>query len=331
MTPAESQTLRDRLSRSQLPQHEPLVIATRGEAIESIHYGSAVLLDPAGSIAASRGDTQAAFYPRSALKPLFAVGMLRAGLQLDDQQLALASASHSGAPRHQQVAQSTLAAAGLDERALRNSADLPYGTAERQDFLAAGGTPTRLAQNCSGKHAALAALCELKGWDTAGYLADPRLLELLRETVEELAGEKTSGVSTDGCGTPVHRLTLSGLARAFARLASAPAGTPEARVAAAMSAHPELVAGEGRDVTALMRALPGAVAKDGFEGIQAVALPDGSALAVKIADGSDRARMPITATLLAEHLGSAAPAALAELASSPALGGGQPVGFLAAL
>ena len=331
MTPADPQTLRASLANRALPQHEPLVIATRGDAVESIHYGSAVLLDASGSISASRGDAQAAFYPRSALKPLFAVGMLRAGLQLDDQQLALAAASHSGAQRHQDVALSTLANAGLGVDALRNSTDLPYGAAERQDYLAAGGKASQLAQNCSGKHAALAALCELKGWDTANYLREQRLLDLLQDTTEELAGEEISGVSTDGCGTPVYRLTLAGLARAFGKLASAAEGTAEHRVATAMTGYPELVAGEGRDVTALMRILPGAVAKDGFEGIQAVGLPDGSALAVKIADGSDRARMPITATLLAEHLGSEAVLALQPLATSPAFGGGQPVGLLAAL
>lgn len=331
MTPADPHTLRSSLGIQALPQHEPLVIATRGDAVESIHYGSAVLLGASGAITLSRGDAQAAFYPRSALKPLFAVGMLRAGLQLDDQQLALAAASHSGAECHQQVAASTLAAAGLDEKVLRNSTDLPYGVAERQGYLAAGGGATQLAQNCSGKHAALAALCELNGWDTANYLHEQRLLDLLQDTTEELAGEKISGVSTDGCGTPVYRLTLAGLARAFGKLASAAEGTAEHRVATAMTGYPELVAGEGRDVTALMRALPGAVAKDGFEGIQAVGLPDGSALAVKIADGSDRARMPITATLLAEHLGSEAALALEPLATSPAFGGGQPVGLLSAL
>lgn len=331
MNPAKTQPMTDPLAHPVLPEHEPLVVATRGEAVESIHYGSAVLLDAAGNVAASYGEPQAAYYPRSALKPLFAVGMLRAGLELTDEQLALASASHSGAPIHQQVATTTLNAAGLDESALRNSTDLPYGVAERQAYLAAGGTATQLAQNCSGKHAALAALSELKGWDTANYLQDENLLQLLQDTVEELTGESISGVSTDGCGTPVYLLSLHGLARGFARLASAEPGTPEARVAAAMSTHPELVAGEGRDVTDLMRAVPGAVAKDGFEGIQAVALADGTAVAVKIADGGDRARMPITIKLLTEFLGESAPSALAELASSPAFGGGAPVGLLTAL
>ncbi|GAA1407250.1 asparaginase [Glutamicibacter uratoxydans] len=309
-----------------LPQHVPLVAATRGDAVESIHYGSAVVLGADGRIIESLGDTQAAFYPRSALKPLFAVGMLRAGLELTDEQLALAAASHSGAQRHQDVALSTLAAAGLSAADLGNSTDLPYGVAERHAYLAAGGTANQLAQNCSGKHAALVSLSKLKGWNTADYLHDEHLLDLLQDTVEDLCGEKISGVSTDGCGTPVYRLTLAGLARGFSRLATAEAGTPEARVAAAMSAYPELVAGEGRDVTDFMRGVPGSIAKDGFEGIQAVALADGTALAVKIADGGDRARMPITAALLSKH--AQVPE---ELFSSPAFGGGKPVGTLAAL
>ncbi|WP_418907549.1 asparaginase [Glutamicibacter endophyticus] len=326
MTHADSQPSLATLAAAGLPHHVPLVAATRGEAIESIHYGSAVVLAPNGQIHSVRGDGQAVFYPRSALKPLFAVGMLRAGLELTDEQIALAAASHSGSVRHQEIARSTLTAAGLTEAALGNSTDLPYGVAERAAHLAAGGTATQLAQNCSGKHAALVALSELKGWDTANYLADARLLDLLQETVEELTGEKVSGQSVDGCGTPVYQLTLAGLARGFARLSTAAADTEEGRVAAAMRRYPELVAGEGRDVTTLMREVPGAVAKDGFEGIQAVALPDGTALAVKIADGTDRARMPITAALLAEHV--EVPAALF---SSPALGGGKPVGLLAAL
>lgn len=333
MTPAPADTPSlTTLAARGLAKHEPLVAVTRGDAIESIHYGSAVLLDAQGNLRAQRGDAQAAFYPRSALKPLFAVGLLRAGLELTDEQLALAAASHSGSERHQRIAASTLHAAGLSAQDLGNSTDLPYGVTERATWLAGGGVATQLAQNCSGKHAALLALCQLKGWDLSSYLtAGHPLLELLHDTVTELTGETILHTSTDGCGTPVYTLTLAGLARGFARLTSAEAGTPEARVAAAMCHYPELVAGEGRDVTALMRAVPGAIAKDGFEGIQAVALADGSALAVKIADGSDRARMPITIALLEELLGEALPVAARELSGSPAWGGGAPVGLLGAL
>lgn len=320
------------LAASGLPRHVPVAAATRGQVIESVHYGSAVMLDADGRQIAALGDTTARFYPRSALKPLFAVGLLRAGLELDDEQIALAAASHSGSERHQQVALSTLHAAGLHESDLGNSTDLPYGIAERNAWLTAGGTATRLAQNCSGKHAALLALCRLKGWDTASYLtAGHPLLDLLAETVEELTGERITETSTDGCGTPVYTLTLAALARGFARLSAASGGTAEARVARAMRRYPELVAGEGRDVTALMRAVPGSVAKDGFEGVQAVGLGDGTSLAVKIADGGDRARMPVTAKLLIGRLGGQAPNALHELATAPAYGGGLPVGELAAL
>lgn len=315
-----------------LPGHVPLAVATRGDAVESVHYGSAILLDPSGTVLAARGDITSRYYPRSALKPLFAVGLLKAGLELSEEQIVLAAASHSGSARHQQVALSTLHAAGLTEADLGNSTDLPYGQAERNSWLADGGSDTRLAQNCSGKHAALLALCRLKGWDTASYLAaEHPLSALLAQAVEELTGEQITVTSTDGCGTPVYALTLPALARGFTRLATAAPGSAEARVAAAIRRHPELLAGEGRDVTELMRAVPGCLAKDGFEGIQAVALEDGTALAVKIADGSDRARMPVSAKLLLDHLGAQAPAALDHLASSPMLGGGQPVGLLTAL
>lgn len=321
-----------------LPHHIPLAAQTRGEMVESLHYGSAVVLTGTGvDDVTSYGDAEAPFYPRSALKPLFAVGMLRAGLDLTDEQLALAAASHSGSETHQQIALSTLRAAGLGTEHLGNSTDLPYGTAERTAWIAAGNGATQLAQNCSGKHSALVALCRLKGWPVEGYLAeDHPVSQLLLDTVIDLTGETPAHISVDGCGTPVHALTLPALARGFARLATAAPGTPEARVAAAMRAHPELVAGEGRDVTTVMRHLDGAVAKDGFEGIQALALPDGTAVALKIADGADRARMPITLALLARHSTTVAAqldtnSELQSCLAAPALGGGAVVGHLRAL
>lgn len=316
-----------------LPSHAPLAVQTRGDAVESIHYGSLVVTAPDGSVTTVIGDDQAGFYPRSALKPLFAVGMVRAGLELGSEQLALAAASHSGSERHQRVAASTLAAAGLDADALANSTDLPYGVAEREAWLRAGNGPTRLAQNCSGKHAALVALCVQRGWPVAGYLdtAHP-INELLRSTVEELTGEVVGATSTDGCGTPVYTLSLAGVARAFGRLASAAVGTAERAVADAMRAHPELVAGEGRDVTDVMCAVPGLVAKDGFEGIQAIGLADGTGLALKISDGGDRARMPVAAAALTRLVDDRSLAdALQPFLAVGALGGGERVGELTAI
>lgn len=315
---------------NEFPHHAPLAVQTRGELVESVHYGSLAAVDPAGKVLLSRGEPTARIYPRSALKPLIAVALLRAGLQLPAEQLALAAASHSGSAAHQQIATQILAGAGLDESALGNSTDLPYGVAERQAWLRAGHGPTHLAQNCSGKHAALLATCVLNGWPIEGYL-DPRhpLAALIRTTVAELTGETITAVSTDGCGTEVFGLSLTGLACAFGKLTTAPKGTAEYDVAAAMRSHPTTVAGLDRDVTALMQAVPGLLAKDGFEGIQAIALADGTAFALKISDGGDRARMPAAVpALLALGVDSEL---LAPFNHLPVYGGGHPVGELRGL
>ncbi|HKU03351.1 MAG TPA: asparaginase [Arthrobacter sp.] len=315
-----------------LPQHAPLVAAIRDGLVESVHYGSAVALAADGSVAASAGDPLAPFYPRSALKPLQAVAMVRAGLELPADLLALAAASHSGAAAHRDGALRILELHGLAPTDLDNSTDLPYGTAEREDWLRTGGSATHITQNCSGKHAAMVATCKINGWPVQGYL-DPShpLQRLVAQTVVDLTGEEPAAVSTDGCGTPLFALTLGGMARAFGRIAKAAAdddGSPEAVVGLAMQQHPEMVAGEGRDVTALMRLLPGTVAKDGFEGVQLVGLPGGNAVAVKISDGGDRARMPATVRLL-EAL-DVDTDQLAGIATAPVLGGGREVGRLLA-
>lgn len=311
-----------------LPRHVPLAAQTRDGVAESVHYGSAIATAADGSALFSAGDPQAPFYPRSALKPLQAVAMVRAGLELPEELLALAAASHSGAAEHRDGALRILELHGLDASALENSTDLPYGVREREEWLRTGGQASQPAQNCSGKHAAMAATCVINGWPVQGYL-DPAhpLQQLVAGTVIELTGEAPHRTSTDGCGTPLFALTLGGMARAFGRIAAGD-GSAEAAVANAMRRHPAMVAGEGRDVTALMRLVPGLVAKDGFEGVQLAGLPDGRAVAVKISDGGDRARMPVTVRLLAALDVDTAP--LARLASSPVLGGGRPVGLLQA-
>lgn len=325
-----------------LPQHTPLVAAIRDGLVESVHYGSAIALDADGTPVAMAGDPAAPFYPRSSLKPLQAVAMVRAGLELPADLLALAAASHSGAAEHRDGALRILELHGLSVTDLENSTDLPYGTAEREDWLRGGGSTTQLTQNCSGKHAAMAATCVINGWPVRGYLHPEHPLQLLaRDTITELTGEEPAAVSTDGCGTPLFALTLHGMARAFGRIARAAGqadaapddGAPafrsaEAAVGLAIRHHPHMVAGEGRDVTSLMRLLHGAVAKDGFEGVQLVGLADGSAVAVKISDGGDRARMPATVRLL-EALG-VDPAPLAPIGTAPVLGGGHQVGLLQA-
>ena len=203
----------------------------------------------------------------------------------------------------------TLAAAGLDEGALGCPAMLPLSEPAAHALLRSGGAASPLTMNCSGKHAAMLATCVARGWPTAGYLdASAAVQRALTGTLERLAGEPVVHVAVDGCGAPQHALTLRGLA------------------AAAMTARPDLVGGSGREVTDLMAGIPGLVAKDGAEGVFAAALPDGSAVAVKVADGATRAAVPLLVVGL-RALGVQGEV-LERLATTPVLGGGVPVGEL---
>ncbi|GHD86081.1 asparaginase [Streptomyces naganishii] len=307
------------------PLHAPVAHVIRGAVIEGVHYGSVVVLGADGHVGLRLGDIEAAFFPRSALKPLQAVAMVRAGLPLDGGLLSLAAASHSGEERHLAGTRRILELAGLTEDDLRNVPDLPYDPAVRDAWVREGRMPSRLAQNCSGKHAAMLHTCRLNGWSLEDYL-DPAhpLQQVIAGTVEDLTGQRVAHVTVDGCGAPLFAVSLHGLARAAARLTTAAPGSPEARVAGAMREHAEMASGSGRDVAALMRAVPGLLAKDGFEGVQTAALPDGRAVAVKIADGANRARIPVAAAALARA--GVDPALLAGFAGETLLGGGEPVG-----
>ncbi|MGV4982874.1 asparaginase [Streptomyces sp. NRAIS4] len=307
------------------PLHAPVAHLIRGGVVEGIHYGSVVVLGADGRVEFQLGDIEAAFYPRSAVKPLQAVAMLRAGLPLDGELLSLAAASHSGEERHLAGTRRILELAGLTEENLRNVPDLPFDPVVRDAWVREGRLPSRLAQNCSGKHAAMLWTAQLNGWSLKDYL-DPAhpLQQAIQEIVEDLTGQRIARVTVDGCGAPLFSISLHGLARALSRITSAAPGTPEARVADAMRAHAEMASGSGRDVAALMRAVPGLLAKDGFEGVQVAALPDGRAIAVKIADGANRARIPVAAAALARA--GVDPELLTEFAGEPLLGGGEPVG-----
>ncbi len=334
----------------------PLVTSDRGGVVESEHRGHLVVTAPDGSVTASAGDPAAVVYARSALKPLQLAGLLDAGLWPqepggDDEArrraLALAAASHSGQDEHLGGVLAVLAAAGLDERALRNTPDQPVHVPSAAVRIARGEGPSSLAQNCSGKHAALLSACVALGWEPGTYLdADHPAqraalagIDARAAVVRGAAGEPV--VSVDGCGTALPRTCLADLARAYGALAAGRGGdgAPDpagARVAAAMRAHPHLVGGQGRESTAVMAGTAGtldAVAKDGAEGVFAIGLPDGRGAAWKIADGGARAHRPLAAAVLA-HLG-ASPALLAAMApgvgEQPVLGHGEPVGALAAV
>ncbi|WP_405953049.1 asparaginase [Streptomyces prunicolor] len=307
------------------PLHAPVAHLIRGGMIEGIHYGSVVVLDGDGQVQLQIGDIEAAFYPRSAIKPVQAVAMVRAGLPLDGELLSLAAASHSGEERHLAGARRILELAGLTEESLRNVPDLPFDPVVRDAWVREGRAPSRLAQNCSGKHAAMLYVSKLNGWSLDDYL-DPAhpLQQAIAEIVEDLTGQRIARVSVDGCGAPLFSISLHGLARGVSRIVSAAPGTPEARVADAMRDYAEMASGAGRDVAALMRAVPGLLAKDGFEGVQVAALPDGRAVAVKVSDGANRARVPVAAAALVRA--GVEEGLLTEFAGEPLLGGGESVG-----
>ncbi|HPU14097.1 MAG TPA: asparaginase [Aeromicrobium sp.] len=313
-----------------------LAEVVRGEQVESIHDGFLVALAADGSIEFSIGEPHVQIWPRSTVKPLQAVAMLRNGLDLPESLLALAAASHNGEPEHLGGALEILAIAGLDESALQNTPDLPWGSAASQQWLASGRGAERITQNCSGKHAAMLLTCVAAGWDTASYLAPTHPLQFaIAETLAEFTGEPITATTTDGCGAPLFATTLVGLARGFARLAAAPQqapDSPEAKVARAMSAHPFLIAGTNRPTTTLMSAIDGLIAKDGADGVYAAALPDGRAIALKVRDGGER---PLAAALVGalDRFGvTSGPGvdetAIAGLRTREILGGGVPVGLI---
>lgn len=303
-------------------QFVPLAVTTRSDVDESVHFGAAVGLAADGTLAVGHGDPAVVIYPRSANKPFQAAALLRLGWRPTPEQLALACASHAGTPAHVAVVESTLADAGLTVADLANTPTLPLDTAATEALLRAGGGAAPVLQNCSGKHAAMLATCRHNGWPTAGYL-DPGhpLQQAITATYAEYTGQAVDAVhvGVDGCGAPTHTATLAGLAAGYATVA---AGGED--VYRAMTAHPELVDGEGRVVTRLMRAVPGLMAKIGAEGVFAAALPDGRAAAVKIADGGTRASGPVLAAVLASLGVAVDPAEFAD----PVLGHGVPVGTL---
>ena len=268
----------------------PLAEVIRSGFAESFHRGSVVVLDADGATVASAGDVESPVLPRSAHKPLQAIGMLRSGLRLrDPADLAVVCASHSGEDVHLARIGALLRGAGLDESALRCPPDLPLGESARAAVHRAGGGPSRIQMNCSGKHAGMLLTCLAAGWPTEEYWHPGHpLQERVRAAVEEFTGEAAAAVGVDGCGAPALAVSLTGLAGAYRRLVSAEAGSVERSVADAMRAHPLLVAGTGAEDTRLMTGLPGLLAKGGAEGIAAVALPGGGAVALKIDDGGKR-------------------------------------------
>lgn len=302
------------------PHSAVLGEATRNGIVECRFRGSVVALDASGSVVFERGTPTVAVYGRSANKPMQAATMVGLGLDLPSELLAMVCASHSGEARHVALARHILALGGSTEADLQNTVFPPLGAQALADLYRSGGEPSRLTADCSGKHAGMLLTSKLNGWPLDTYMhADHPLQSCITQTIKSYGGEEPSFIGVDGCGAPAHGLSLIALARCYARLSIDDDG-----VAEAMRRHPENVGGTDRDVTRLMRALPGVIAKDGADGVLAVALPDGRSVALKMGDGSLTVRFPIALRVL-ELIGVDVSAA-ASLRTVTVNGGGLPVG-----
>jgi L-asparaginase II len=308
-----------------------LAVVVRSGFTESWHRGAIGALAADGTVLLSAGSASEPMFPRSSNKPFQAAAMVRCGLKLEGELLALAAASHSGEDFHVAGVRAILASAGLTEDDLQCPPDMPLDASASRAMIASGAPPDRVHMNCSGKHAAMLATCVANGWPTVTY-RDPGhpLQQEIRSTISRLAGEEVAAIGVDGCGAPLMAISPLGLARAFRSVVLAEPGTAERTVADAMRAHPEWTSGSVRAERALMAAVPGLLMKPGADGVEGFALADGRAAAFKIEDGAARGRTPVSIALLrmlgAEAVPGADLAALAELATTPVTGGGQVVG-----
>lgn len=310
------------------PPAAVLATYSRSGFVEGEHRGHAVVVDGSGAVLQAWGDAGRLIMARSSAKPVQATAMVRSGLDLPDDLLALAASSHSGEARHVSGVGRILASAGLSSAHLQTPPDFPLDPTVRDAWVQGGRRPLPIAMNCSGKHAAMLATCVMNGWTLEDYRDPGHPLQLaILDDVRRLTRDEVAHVGIDGCGAPVHVITVTGLARSLAAAVTSAPGSPDRRVVDAMRAHPDMVGGSRRDVTAFMRAVPGLVVKDGAEGVYVAALADGRAIAIKADDGSARGRqVALAAILLTLAPAGADVDALASLASIPTLGGGHGVG-----
>ncbi|TNF18482.1 MAG: asparaginase [Rhodobacteraceae bacterium] len=284
----------------------PLVEVRRGEMLESLHCGHAVICDPEGGIVAAWGDPDAVIYPRSAIKMIQALPLLTsgAGRDLGPRHLALACASHNGAAIHTDLAAAWLKEIGLGEADLRCGPQMPDDRPAREALIKSDASPCQLHNNCSGKHCGFLTLNRHLGGGPEYIAPDHPVQKAVREAFETVTDETSPGYGIDGCSAPNFAASLHGIARAmgwFAGAADRSDSLSQAatRLVAAMRAHPDLVAGEGRACTELMQAMAGGVVKTGAEGVFTAILPEQRlGVALKIADGATRASEAVMAQLL---------------------------------
>jgi L-asparaginase II len=260
---------------------QPIVVeVVRRGVVEAVHRVHAVAVQD-GTFVAHAGDPSQVAYFRSSAKPLQALPLVRVRPDLDDAEIAIACASHRARPEQLELVRSLLAKAPATE-----------------EDLECGAEPTRLEHNCSGKHAGMLALCRAMDWELPGYrLPEHPCQQAMLHEVADAAEVDAATMPTapDGCGVVTFALSLERMAHATARIPELDGGE---RVAAAMRAHPEVIAAAGAADTLLMELVPGWIAKGGAEGLLCAASADGLGLALKVEDGAGRAVRPALAAFL---------------------------------
>lgn len=299
----------DPASRDVQPQ--PLVHVLRHERVESVHLGHAAVVDASGHLLASTGAPGVLVFPRSSFKPFQALPLVESGAfarsGLGPDALAIIAGSHNGTDAHAALVRRILNAAGASENDLHCGTHTPYDAGTAAALRARGEEPTPLRHNCSGKHAGMLLFARFLGAPLDRYLdPDHPVQRAIFTRYEEVVGEAPDDVAIDGCSAPTPRLPLRTLARGFALLARGidATGAPVpalAQIRDAMELHPEMVAGEGRLDTRLMRAVRGLLAKAGAEAVHATGVAGtGIGIAVKVGDGTRRALAPAVLSVLAE-------------------------------
>lgn len=282
----------------------PMAEVWRGPFLESVHLGQAVVCDEAGQITHAWGDPDAVVLPRSSSKMIQALPLIQSGAadanKLTSEHLALACASHQGAAIHTDRVGKWLDHLGLTDDAFRCGPQTPADDDARNALIKTDQSPCQIHNNCSGKHAGFLTLSKHLGAGPEYIDPDHPVQKACLDIYETVTGLTSPGYGIDGCSAPNHATTLHGMARAMAHFAAAPDGSAEERLRSAMMAHPELVAGEGRACTNLMRAMGGKVAvKTGAEAFFVAIIPEKKlGVALKIADGATRAAECAIAAIL---------------------------------
>jgi L-asparaginase II len=276
----------------------------RGPFMESVHRGHAVVCDDSGQIVHAWGDPQAVILPRSSAKMIQALPLIESGAAdaygLGTEHLALACASHNGAAIHTDRVTKWLDHLGMSDDDFRCGPQEPDDRDARNALIRTDESPCQMHNNCSGKHSGFLTLNKHLGAGSEYVEPDHAVQRACLEAFERVTGESSPGYGIDGCSAPNFATSLHGMARAMSHFAAAPTGSAEERLRSAMMLHPDLVAGEGRACTNLMRAMGGKVAiKTGAEAFFIAIIPElKMGVALKIEDGGTRAAECAVAAIL---------------------------------